>query len=224
ACHRLFDEGGTIGPDLTHANRDRQQLLVSIVDPSAVIRKEYLASNVKTTDGRAFTGIVVEDRQGSIVLLTATNDRVRISREKIDTVEDSSVSLMPEGLLRDLKPQQLRDLFAYLERKEAPCPGRAAARPPSSPSSRRSSSGAAPRRRSGKGARRKRRPAPTRTSSPAWTNRDRCWPTIPTSSNRYARRSASRRQCWSMTTAPTSTCGPGGSATTHAASSRCPTA
>jgi putative heme-binding domain-containing protein len=120
-CHRLFNEGGTIGPDLTHANRlDRQNMLVSIVDPSAVIRKEYLASNVKTTDGRAFTGIVVEDRPGHVTLVTATNDRVRIAREKIDSLEESQTSLMPEGLLRDLKPQQLRDLFAHLERKKAP--------------------------------------------------------------------------------------------------------
>jgi putative heme-binding domain-containing protein len=35
-CHKLFDEGEAIGPDLTHANRkDRDYLLVSIVDPSA---------------------------------------------------------------------------------------------------------------------------------------------------------------------------------------------
>lgn len=121
ACHRLFGEGGTIGPDLTHANRfDRQQMLVSIVDPSAVVRKEYLASDVKTTDGRAYSGIVVEDRPGHVVLVTAKNDRVSIPRDKIDRVDDSSLSLMPEGLLSDLKPQQLRDLFAHLERKKAP--------------------------------------------------------------------------------------------------------
>jgi hypothetical protein len=30
-------------------------------------------------------------------------------------MEDSGVSLMPEGLLNTLDPQQLRDLFAYLQ-------------------------------------------------------------------------------------------------------------
>jgi putative heme-binding domain-containing protein len=115
-CHRLFNEGGSVGPDLTHANRrDRQYLLVSIVDPSAVIRKEYMASNVTTTDGRVLTGIVVEDRPGHVSLLTATGERVRISRARIERIHDSPVSLMPEDLLRDLKPQELRDLFAYLE-------------------------------------------------------------------------------------------------------------
>src|SRR5262249_14186813 len=52
-CHRLFDEGNNIGPGLTHSNRkDRDYLLVNIVDPSAVIRKEYLSYVVQTTDGR----------------------------------------------------------------------------------------------------------------------------------------------------------------------------
>src|SRR5262249_21251357 len=116
-CHRLFDEGGTVGPDLTHANRrDRQYMLVSIVDPSAVIRKEYLASVVTTKEAQVRTGIVVEDRPGHIVLLNATAERVRIARARIESIHDSPVSLMPEDLLRDLKPQQLRDLFSYLEK------------------------------------------------------------------------------------------------------------
>lgn len=120
-CHKLFGEGGTIGPELTHANRhDRQQMLVSIVDPSVVIRKEYLASNVQTTDGRTVTGLLVEDRPGQVTLLTATGEKVQLGRERIETIQESPLSLMPEGLLRDLKPQQLRDLFAYLEQRKAP--------------------------------------------------------------------------------------------------------
>src|SRR5207253_1213898 len=39
-CHKLFGEGKDVGPDLTTANRgDRDYLLVSLVDPSAVVRK-----------------------------------------------------------------------------------------------------------------------------------------------------------------------------------------
>src|SRR5262249_23934841 len=61
ACHRLFGEGEALGPDLTHANRkDRDALLVSIVDPSAVVRKEYLSYVVTTSDGRVLTGLIAE--------------------------------------------------------------------------------------------------------------------------------------------------------------------
>ncbi len=118
----MFGQGETVGPDLTHANRrDRDYLLVSIVDPSALIRKEYASYVVRTTDGRVLTGLMVGQTSGSIMLLTAKNERTTIPRENIESIQESSVSLMPENLLRQLKPQELRDLFRYLQ-SEQPSP------------------------------------------------------------------------------------------------------
>jgi putative heme-binding domain-containing protein len=115
-CHRLFDEGAAIGPDLTHANRsDRDFLLTSIVDPSAVIRKEFLSYIVETTDGRFLTGLIAEQSPASITLLAVTNERTVLSRDKIKSLQELPVSLMPENLLQPLKPQELRDLFSYLQ-------------------------------------------------------------------------------------------------------------
>jgi putative heme-binding domain-containing protein len=115
-CHRLFNEGGQVGPDLTHANRkDRDYLLVSIVDPSAVIRKEYLNYRVQTTDGRLLTGLIVNETAGAITLVDAKNQRTTIPRSKIDELHELPVSLMPEDLLKNLKPNELRDLFRYLQ-------------------------------------------------------------------------------------------------------------
>jgi putative membrane-bound dehydrogenase-like protein len=120
-CHRLYGEGAGVGPDLTHANRqDRDFLLVSIVDPSAVIRKEFLSYQVETTDGRSLTGLIAEQSPNSITLIAAGNERTEISRGKIKTIEESAVSLMPEGLLSALKPQELRDLFSYLQSSQSP--------------------------------------------------------------------------------------------------------
>jgi putative heme-binding domain-containing protein len=118
SCHKLFGEGGTVGPDLTHANRqDRQALLVSIIDPSAVVRKEYLSWVVRTTDGRVLTGLLAEQTPGQLTLVDAKNERTTLSRGRVESMEESPVSLMPEDLLRNLKPQQVRDLFAYLQSK-----------------------------------------------------------------------------------------------------------
>jgi putative heme-binding domain-containing protein len=116
SCHRLFNEGETIGPELTHANRkDRDYLLVSLVDPSAVVRKEYLSYVVTTTDGRTLTGLITAQDGNRLTLVNARNEKVEINRDRIDTLQESPVSLMPENLLKDLKPQELRDLFSYLQ-------------------------------------------------------------------------------------------------------------
>jgi putative membrane-bound dehydrogenase-like protein len=115
-CHRLFGEGNQVGPDLTHLNRnDRDYLLISIVDPSATIRKEYLTYVVHTTDGRILTGLIAEQTGNSVTLVGAKNERTTISRQKIELMVESSVSLMPENLLKDLTPDQVRDLFSYLQ-------------------------------------------------------------------------------------------------------------
>jgi putative membrane-bound dehydrogenase-like protein len=116
ACHQLFGEGGKLGPELTSANRkDRDFLLVSIVDPSSVIRKEYLSTTVRTLDDRVLNGIVKSDGAADILLYPQRGDPVRMSLAEIAEMKDSTQSLMPEDLYRLWSPQDLRDLFAYLQ-------------------------------------------------------------------------------------------------------------
>ncbi len=124
-CHALFGEGGKVGPDLTHANRpDREYLLGSIVDPSASIRKEYLAYEVETRDGRVLSGVIAEQSGGTLTLGTSTGERVVLPQNQIVSMRESTVSLMPEDLVKPLKPQELRDLFSYLQSKGPPEPRR----------------------------------------------------------------------------------------------------
>lgn len=115
-CHRLFGEGNQVGPELTHANRkNTAELLATIVDPSAVVRREYANFQLQTTDGRVLTGLLVEQAAGSVTLLNAKNQRTTIPRDQVETIRESTVSLMPENLLAPLAPQELRDLFGYLQ-------------------------------------------------------------------------------------------------------------
>jgi putative membrane-bound dehydrogenase-like protein len=116
-CHRLFGEGNQIGPDLTSANRgDRQFLLTSLVDPSDQVRKEYLSHQAQLHDGRVLVGLVVEQSAEAITLVDAKNERTIVARGEIEAIEPAEKSLMPEGILEKLSPDQLRDLFSYLER------------------------------------------------------------------------------------------------------------
>ncbi|QDT91290.1 PVC-type heme-binding CxxCH protein [Gimesia algae] len=118
-CHKLNDDGKEIGPDLTKANRqDQSFLLVSIVDPNTQIRKEYLNYILVTINGRVLTGLLVEESPASVTLLNAKNERTTVSRADIEELKASPVSLMPEDLLKKLTPQQVRDLFQYLQTKK----------------------------------------------------------------------------------------------------------
>jgi putative membrane-bound dehydrogenase-like protein len=123
SCHELFGDGRKLGPELTHANRkDQTFLLTSLVDPSAQIRKEFLSYVVQTTDGRVLTGLIINANAASITLADGKNEPKVIPRELIDEMNESPASLMPEELYRQLKPQDLRDLFDYLS-KEKPLGG-----------------------------------------------------------------------------------------------------
>ncbi len=115
-CHRLHGEGGQVGPDLTAANRtDRQFLLTSLVDPSSVVRGEYTSYVAITKDGQVLQGLLQEQDNEQIVLLDAKAQAHRLPRTQLESLTPQTISLMPEGLLDMLPPQDLRDLFAYLE-------------------------------------------------------------------------------------------------------------
>jgi len=115
-CHRLFGEGNSVGPDLTQANRkDTDFLLVNVVDPSATIRKEYLNYIAETKDGRLLNGLIAEQTSASITLLAANGERTALARDQILRLDESPASLMPEELVTKLKPEDLRDLFSYLQ-------------------------------------------------------------------------------------------------------------
>ena len=105
-CHRLGGEGETIGPDLTYANRqDRDFLLVSLVDPSGTVRKEYQSYNVATKDGRVLSGLIAEQTPEAIVLRDAKGQRTRVAVAEIQELKESDVSLMPESLYKELSPE-----------------------------------------------------------------------------------------------------------------------
>ncbi|HLJ93896.1 MAG TPA: ThuA domain-containing protein, partial [Gemmataceae bacterium] len=115
-CHTLFGEGANIGPDLTGTDRrDRDFLVTSVVDPSAVIRNEYVAYVVATNNGRVLNGLIREATPQAITLVDAKNELATIARHDIEEMKPSPQSLMPEKLLDDLDEQQIRDLFAYLQ-------------------------------------------------------------------------------------------------------------
>ena len=86
---------------------------VSHYDPNAVIGRDYRMTVVVTDGGRVITGIVREENSQTLTLQTA-NDLVLVPKDEIDVRKQSPVSMMPEGMLQKMKPEEVRDLLKYL--------------------------------------------------------------------------------------------------------------
>jgi putative membrane-bound dehydrogenase-like protein len=115
-CHRFFGEGGAIGPDITGSQRTNvDYLLENLVDPSAAVSRDFQMEVVLTTSGRIVTGLIVAQTDSTLTVQTVT-ERIVIPTEEIDHRQASPVSMMPEGLLKPLTKDEIRDLFGYLAR------------------------------------------------------------------------------------------------------------
>lgn len=113
-CHKLFDAGGAIGPDLTGAQRFQlDYLLENLVDPSAAISRDFQMQIIETNSGRLLTGILAGENDASITL-QSVNEKVIVPRGEIVSRRTSPLSMMPDGILSKLTLTQVRDLVAYL--------------------------------------------------------------------------------------------------------------
>jgi putative heme-binding domain-containing protein len=119
SCHRFANEGGANGPDLTgSAGRfSVRDLMESIVEPSKVISDQYQAVRVETIDGKQYHGRIVNLNDDGFSLNTNMldpNGNVRIDRKRIESIENSPISMMPTALLDNFKPDEIMDLVAFL--------------------------------------------------------------------------------------------------------------
>ncbi len=114
ACHRLFDDGGNIGPNITGSQRTNlDYLLQTIIDPSAAVARDYQMQVIATTSGRVITGVVTDETKTAVTLRTV-NESIIVPTSEIDERATSPQSLMPDGLLQNLTVEQVRQLVAYL--------------------------------------------------------------------------------------------------------------
>ncbi|HXD85925.1 MAG TPA: PVC-type heme-binding CxxCH protein [Urbifossiella sp.] len=120
ACHKLFGEGGEVGPDLTGSQRaNLDYLLENVLDPSAVVPREFQVANFTLADGRLVSGIVLKETPDGLSVRTA-NETVTIVKGDIEQRKQTNQSIMPDGLFDALKPEEVRDLMAYLRSPRVP--------------------------------------------------------------------------------------------------------
>ena len=115
ACHRLQETGNHVGPDLRGlTDKSASSLLTAILDPNRAVEPRYISYTAITANGRIFTGMLADQSGASLTLLDAEGKPHQILRRDLEELTANGKSLMPEGLEKDLPPEAMGDLLAYL--------------------------------------------------------------------------------------------------------------
>ena len=113
-CHKLYGEGGEIGPDITGSNRNNlDYLLTNMLDPNAEVPNDYRTTILRTKDNRVLVG-VIRRNEGQSVTIATPAEVVTVAKRDVAAIDPQNFSMMPEGLILALKEDELRDLVAYL--------------------------------------------------------------------------------------------------------------
>jgi putative heme-binding domain-containing protein len=116
-CHRVRNEGGDIGPDLSDVGGkyERALLIESVLEPSRQIVEGYRATIIATVDGRIVSGIVKEESDKEIALLDAGGRRRTVPTNEIEERAVDQASLMPDARATGLTVSEFADVIAYLQ-------------------------------------------------------------------------------------------------------------
>jgi putative membrane-bound dehydrogenase-like protein len=117
ACVQCHSHSGALGPDLSGAaNRfSKEDLFIAIAIPSRDVSARYQTTVAQTKDGKTYSGLVIYESVDGFILRNGTGQTFRLEESQVEEKRKSPVSLMPNGLLKDLSPQDHADLYAYLQ-------------------------------------------------------------------------------------------------------------
>ena len=115
-CHKVFDEGKEIGPDLSEigSKLTREAMYVAILDPSAGISHNFETYQAILDDGTFFTGLKISETDEAVTLRSAEGIQREIPQAEIDELIRQKISLMPADLQKLMTADELVDVVAYL--------------------------------------------------------------------------------------------------------------
>jgi len=115
-CHSVGGQGGQVGPVLNGAGAmGVESLLRNLLTPNAAMEPGYRVFRVELKDGDVLDGIRVSEDNEAIVLRRPNIDDTRIAQKDVRKASFTRSSMMPDGLLDPLEPEDVSDLFAYLK-------------------------------------------------------------------------------------------------------------
>lgn len=115
-CHQIGKLGVNVGPDIADSRtKTPAQLLVDILSPNQAIDNNYVSYTVVTNDGRVETGFIASETAASITLRQPENKTQLILRQDIEELKSNGISLMPEGLEKNISVEQMADLISFVK-------------------------------------------------------------------------------------------------------------
>ena len=120
-CHRAGTTGHAVGPDLVSVqNKSPDDLLIAILDPNREAQPIFVSYTASTEDGKVYTGLIAAETAASVTLRRAEAKEDVVLRNQLDELVSNGVSLMPEGMEKDLTPQQVADVIAFIKSLSPP--------------------------------------------------------------------------------------------------------
>ncbi len=116
SCHRIGEVGVSVGPDISDSReRSPAQYLTDILQPNRAVDSNYFSYTALTDEGLAITGILTAETSTSITMKEASNKVTTLRRDEVEQLHSNGVSLMPEGLEKEIPPQAMADLIAFIK-------------------------------------------------------------------------------------------------------------
>src|SRR5262249_59171960 len=95
-------------------DKSPEALLVAIFDPNRAVEARYLNYIAVLKSGVSYTGLLATETGNSVTLVSQDGKRHAILRTELEALSSTDKSLMPEGLEKDLKPQDVADVISHL--------------------------------------------------------------------------------------------------------------
>ncbi len=114
-CHTVKGSGKAVGPDLSNiGTRGVKQIQESIIEPSSTITQGFESFKIVTKDNNTIIGIKKGEDSGSVDILTAKGEVVKVEKVNIAEMAQEGKSLMPEEIREYITVKDYQDIVAFL--------------------------------------------------------------------------------------------------------------
>ena len=115
-CHTLSGRGGVVGPELDDigSRRSAAHLREALIEPEAAVPSDFLLVRVVTKDGRALTGVRINEDGFSIQLRDLSGGFHSFWKDELDALEQEWQRSPMVSYGSRLSAEETDDLVAYL--------------------------------------------------------------------------------------------------------------